>query len=90
MIHVNITVTGKVQKIGFRFMSMQTAVKLGVSGFVKNVDNDKVYIEAEGIESSVEEFIKWCKTGPTWAKVNQISIEKGELKNFTSFDIQHR
>ena len=90
MRHVKITVTGKVQKIGFRFMAMQTAVKLGVSGFVKNVDNDKVYIEAEGEEGKVEEFIKWCKTGPTWARVDQISIEKGELKNFISFDIMQR
>jgi acylphosphatase len=90
MIHVNITVSGKVQKIGFRFLSMQTAVKLRVCGFVKNVDHDKVYIEAEGKENDVEEFIKWCKTGPTWAKVNQISIEKGELKNFLSFDILPR
>ena len=90
MRHVKITVTGKVQKIGFRFMAMQTAVKLGVSGFVKNVDNDKVYIEAEGEEGKVEEFIKWCKTGPTWARVDQISVEKGELKMFTSFDILHR
>jgi acylphosphatase len=90
MIHVNITVTGKVQKIGFRFLAMQTAVKLGVSGFVRNVDNDKVYIEAEGEEGKVEEFIKWCKTGPTWARVDQISVEKGELKNFATFDILPR
>jgi len=90
MIHVNITVTGKVQKIGFRFMAMQTAVKLGVHGFVRNVGSEKVYIEAEGEEGYVEEFIKWCKTGPPWARVDQISVEKGDVKNFTSFDIQHR
>jgi acylphosphatase len=87
MIHANINISGKVQRIGFRFSSMQVAVKLGVCGFIMNVDNDKVYIEAEGEEKKVEEFINWCKTGPTWAKVNQISIEKGELKNFSSFEI---
>jgi acylphosphatase len=90
MIHVNITVTGKVQKIGYRFMAMQTAVKLGVHGFVRNVDDDRVYIEAEGEGNRVDEFIKWCKTGPPWARVDQISVEKGDLKNFTTFDIQHR
>jgi len=87
MIHVNILVTGKVQRIGFRFTSMQTAVKLGVNGFVMNVDQDKVYIEAEGDENKVEEFINWCKKGPTWANVKQISVEKGVVKSFTSFEI---
>jgi acylphosphatase len=90
MIHVNIIVTGKVQRIGFRFMSMQTAVKLGVKGLVRNVGSDKVYIEAEGEDDKVEEFIHWCKTGPTWARVDHISVDKGELKNFTSFEIVHR
>lgn len=87
MTHVNITVTGKVQRIGFRFTSMQEALKLGVRGFVMNVDHDKVYLEAEGEEEKVEKFIEWCKTGPTWAKVKQISVEKGEVKNLTSFEI---
>jgi acylphosphatase len=90
MIHVNITVSGKVQRIGFRFTSMQEAVRLGVRGFVMNVDHDKVYLEAEGEESTVEKFIEWCKKGPTWAQVKQISIEKSELKNFTSFEILPR
>jgi acylphosphatase len=87
MIHVNITISGKVQRIGFRFTSMQAAVKLGVHGFVMNVDHDKVYIEAEGEENSVNKFIEWCKTGPTWAIVKQISVEKGEMKHFSSFEI---
>jgi acylphosphatase len=90
MVHVNITVSGKVQKIGFRFSTMQLAVKLGVHGLVKNLDNDKVYIEAEGEKDNVEKFIEWCKTGPTWAKVNQITVENGELKNFTYFEILPR
>ncbi len=90
MIHVNITIMGKVQKIGFRFSSMQEAVRLGVCGFVMNVDQDKVYIEAEGEEKTVEKFIDWCRKGPSWARVKQISIEKSELKNFSSFEILHR
>ena len=80
MIHVNILVTGKVQKIGFRFTSMQEAVRIGVFGFVMNVGHDKVYIEAEGEEQKIEKFTEWCKKGPTWARIDQISIEKEEMK----------
>ncbi|MEI6853905.1 MAG: acylphosphatase [Bacteroidota bacterium] len=87
MIHVNITVTGKVQRIGFRFSSMQEAIKIGVYGFVMNVDHDKVYLEAEGEEEKVNKFVEWCKSGPSWARVSDISVETGEIKNFTSFEI---
>ena len=87
MIHVNITVTGKVQRIGFRFSSMQEAIKIGVCGFVMNVDHDKVYLEAEGEEEKVNKFVEWCKSGPSWARVRDISVEPGEEKNFTSFEI---
>jgi acylphosphatase len=90
MIHVNITVTGRVQRIGFRFSSMQTAVNLGICGFIMNVDNDKVYIEAEGEEAAIEKFVEWCKVGPAWSKVTQISVDKGDLKNFTSYEILSR
>jgi acylphosphatase len=87
MIHVNITVTGKVQRIGFRFSSMQEAIKIGVCGFVMNIDHDKVYLEAEGEEEKVNKFVEWCKSGPSWAIVSDISVEPGEVKNFTSFEI---
>jgi acylphosphatase len=87
MIHLNITVSGKVQRIGFRFSAMQEAVKIGIFGFVMNVDHDKVYIEAEGEENKVYRFVEWCKSGPAWANVKQISVEKSEVKNFTSFEI---
>lgn len=87
MIHVNITVTGKVQKVGFRFMAMQTASQLGVAGIVMNLDNDKVYIEAEGPEDKVEQFTKWCHTGPPWSKVTDIKITRSEVRHYVKFDI---
>jgi acylphosphatase len=90
MIHLNITITGKVQKVGFRFLTMQTASKLGVRGFVMYVDSDKIYIEAEGPEDKMEEFKKWCRTGPMPARVDHIRIDTGELKYLKSFEILSR
>ena len=87
MKHVKIIVKGKVQRIGFRFTTMQMAVKLGISGIIKNMENNQVYIEAEGEEIPLNNFIDWCRNGPPWAQINQITIEKGEPKNYTSFEI---
>jgi acylphosphatase len=87
MIHLNITITGKVQRVGFRFLSMQYAVSLQITGFVRYLDKDKIYLEAEGTEDNIEKFKQWCYSGPCTHGVKQIAIEKADLKHFTAFDI---
>lgn len=87
-IHCNITVTGKVQGVWFRANTKDTALALGINGFVKNLDNGAVYIEAEGSEKQLNEFISWCKKGPLLAHVAQLTQESGELKHFSNFEIR--
>lgn len=86
--HLNITLSGKVQHIGFRFMTMQAAYKYGVFGFTRNKSNGSIYIEAEGEDENLQKFLDWCKVGPVGAEVNEIDTVEGELKDFTSFDIK--
>ena len=87
MIHVNITIKGNVQHIGFRFFSLQHAVKLGINGFAMNVDDDKIYIEAEGPRDKIEEFKDWLRNGICSSSINQFSIEIEKWRNLSSFDI---
>jgi acylphosphatase len=87
MIHLNITITGKVQRVGFRFLAMQNAVKMGITGFIMYVDKDGLYIEVEGPADKIEEFKHWCQKGQCSYHISQISFEKGEMKNFKSFEI---
>ncbi len=87
--HFNITISGKVQRVGFRFMSMQTAYELGIKGFVKNIEHNKVYIEIEGEEEPIKKFLKWAKKGPFGSEVKEFNAEEGEMRNFTAFDIVH-
>lgn len=86
-VHVNIIVSGKVQRIGFRYSTLEVASQLGITGFVKNLADGKVYIEAEGEEEAVKAFIRWCHDGPPWADVQEVDIEKAAMKNFTVFEI---
>ena len=83
-----IVVAGKVQGVGFRYSAKQAALEHNIKGFVKNLDDGKVYIEAEGTQENMDAYIIWCKSGPRWAIVSDISITKGEVKHFTSFDIR--
>ncbi|HOY31793.1 MAG TPA: acylphosphatase [Bacteroidales bacterium] len=87
-IHLNITVSGRVQKIGFRYSTLDVATQLGIHGFVRNLPNGNVYIEAEGREEDVRAFAAWCRQGPPWARVDDIEVEKSEIKGYPDFTIK--
>lgn len=85
--HINLTVTGKVHGVGFRFSCMEVAYKHQITGFVKNKKDGSVYIEAEGSEENLDLFKKWCERGPVWARINSLQEHEAELQNFETFEI---
>lgn len=88
MRHYNITVKGKVQGVYYRFSTLRKAHDLGLAGFVKNMNNGDVYLEAEGPEDLVNKLIEWCRVGPPGAEVTEVQAEEGALKNFRNFEIK--
>ena len=88
MKHLNITVMGYVQGVGFRYYIYRNAVRIGTTGYVKNLFNGNVFIECEGNEAQLEEFIGIAKCGPISSDVTNIDIEKGELQHFKEFNIR--
>jgi acylphosphatase len=89
MKHLNITITGRVQGVGFRFSARNAANLYGIKGFVKNLINGNVYIEAEGNDVQLKQFLNWCYNGSSYARVENIEIEEDKLKEFKFFDIVH-
>jgi len=87
MKHINITVIGRVQGVGFRNGAKHQARYLGIKGFVKNRMDGHVYIEAEGNDAELAEFVKWCRKGPAFALVDELEVMEGVLKHFSSFEI---
>jgi acylphosphatase len=49
--------TGRVQGVGFRYAALQVAREFEVSGFVSNLPDGRVVLEAEGTAQEVEAFI---------------------------------
>jgi acylphosphatase len=86
--HFNITVSGKVQGVFYRQSTMEKARELELKGFVRNEANGDVYLEAEGSDEKLEELVKWCRQGPSRARVERVNVSEGELKNFTDFIIK--
>ena len=87
--HLNIKVYGRVQGVFFRHSAKQKAKELGIYGFARNEPGEAVYIEAEGQEDSLKQFLDWCRQGPPSAFVEKIDFEfKTEMKNFSEFAVQ--
>ncbi len=88
IIHKDIKVYGRVQGVGFRFSARDAARAFAVKGFVMNLADGSVYIEAEGPEYNVNQFIDWCRLGPSHALVDKLKVSDGEVKDFKVFDIR--
>jgi len=85
--HLNIMITGKVQGVGFRETTKIIANQMMVNGFVRNEKDGSVYIEAEGEEIFLEEFVNWCHEGPDRSRVENVTVSDGEVKNYRNFEV---
>lgn len=80
---------GKVQGVFYRKSTQETAVSLGLTGWVKNENNGDVLIHAEGKSAAVEALRKWCSTGPPLAMVKEVITEPAEVEEFKSFEVRY-
>lgn len=83
-----IQVYGRVQGVGFRFFTERKAKELNIKGFVKNRPDGSVHIEAEGEPQQLELFIEWCRSGPSWARVQDVVVADVPPLNRISFEIR--
>jgi acylphosphatase len=84
---VSIIVTGKVQGVYYRQSTKEKARELNVTGEVRNMPDDAVYIVATGTEEQLTQLIEWCKQGPPGARVVNVTADEIELKIFEKFNI---
>ncbi|MBU2650585.1 MAG: acylphosphatase [Bacteroidetes bacterium] len=79
---------GRVQNVGFRYYTQKKALSLNIKGFVKNLPDGSVYVEAQGEPSNIEDFIAFCRQGPDWARVDDLSIQDTPAEDFEGFHIR--
>jgi len=80
-----IQIYGRVQNVGFRYAAVQKANELEIKGFVKNMPDKSVYIEAQGTDLALEHFLLWCQTGPNWASVTNLVVNEVLATEFVIF-----
>ena len=62
-------VRGRVQGVGFRAATEETARALGVGGWVRNMPDGAVEVEAEGPEDALRALEQFLRRGPRMARV---------------------
>lgn len=87
--HLNITIAGRVQGVGFRRAARDQARYMGIKGYVKNLPDGSVFIEAEGEDDAMASFVRWCRQGPPFGRVEEVSTETGSWQGFPTFETRY-
>jgi acylphosphatase len=82
-----VVVGGEVQGVGFRMNARAVAIRLGLSGFARNLPDGRVEVEFEGPDDAVDEFIRWLGHGPRYASVESIEVAEVEPTGDRGFDV---
>jgi acylphosphatase len=69
---VQVTVTGKVQGVFFRAGARGEAVRLGISGWARNMSDGSVALLLQGDDPAVDAMLAWCRVGPPGAEPGRL------------------
>lgn len=87
-IRAHVLISGRVQRVGFRFSTQDMATLYGLNGWVKNLADGRVEAVFEGDRASVAEMIRWCHQGPPHAQVNDVMVMYEPLAGLQGFTVE--
>ncbi|MFU8886501.1 MAG: acylphosphatase [Cyanobacteriota bacterium] len=67
-------VSGQVQGVGYRAACCGQARALGLAGWVRNLADGSVEVQAEGTPQQLAELRLWCERGPALAQVTGVAM----------------
>ncbi len=86
-LHAN--VYGRVQGVSFRFYTRDTAVALGLTGWVANRYDGSVEVVAEGSRAKLDRLLEFLQEGPSMARVDQVQFDfMPATREFNHFTIE--
>jgi acylphosphatase len=84
--HVDVHFEGRVQGVGFRFQTVRVAQGYEVTGYVQNLPDGRVRLEAEGAADEVDAFIAAVEdrmTGFIRKTEKKVGPRTGTFRGFT-------
>ena len=68
-------VRGRVQGVSFRYYTQATALRLNLTGWVRNLRDGAVEVTAEGPRASLDQLLSFLQRGPTAARVAEVQTK---------------
>lgn len=78
---LHVIVHGRVQGVSFRYYTVQNARELMLSGWVKNLPQNRVEVLAEGSRPQLEKLLTFLHQGPPAAQVSHLDITWHDATN---------
>lgn len=87
---VQVIVYGYVQGVFLRAFASRRATELGLTGYVRNLPEGTVEVQAEGERKHLEKLIDYLKVEPPSAKVEKIVTNWSEYTgSYSGFSIRY-
>jgi acylphosphatase len=83
---IQLCITGLVQGVGFREALRDEALRLGITGWVRNRSDGSVEALAQGSEEALAALLAWARRGPPAARVAQVASAAPEPRYAGSYD----
>lgn len=88
MKRLHIFVSGRVQGVSYRYYTTLEASKYKISGWVRNLNDGRVEILAEGSQEDLQQLLDWTYAGSPAAEVTNVDYKWLESQNeFTDFTV---
>ena len=72
---VRLRIEGRVQGVSYRMWTVAEASARGLTGWVRNRKDGSVEALVIGASVKVDEIIELCHSGPSLARVTQVTVE---------------
>ena len=69
---IRLTISGRVQGVGYRYWTVGEARRLGLEGWVRNLADGRVEILALGPQERLDSLENACHAGPPAARVSSV------------------
>jgi len=84
---IQCVIHGRVQGVFFRVSTQETALQLGLTGWVRNRIDGTVELLACGDVAKLSRFRAWLEMGPEMANVSKVDCKPAEGDAMTGFKI---
>jgi acylphosphatase len=82
-------ISGRVQRVGYRYFAQRVAARHQVVGYVRNLADGRVEVFAEGAPEGVEGFKHDLAAGPAFSLVEQVEeLSLEPTGSYSSFRIE--